>query len=145
MTLKQIERMRQIIKEDSWPLDAEDWPLELNECTNCLAFALGLTFPDKDKEIFNCEMPIQKEVEGFLRILELQYREIKSVLDAKKDEYVLVCFENSAFGPHVIRRNLNWKWVHKEGWHYAPTDIVDWDYYSPEEIISIFAVKKGVS
>ena len=143
MTTAIIERLRQIVRAENWPLDAQDWPLELNECTNCLAFALGLTFPDRDKEIFNCEMPIEEEVEGFLKILKLEYRKIQSVQEADKDEYVLVCYE--VIGPHVVRRNLNGKWVHKEGWYYAPMDIIDWGYYSPENIVAIFAVKKSVS
>ena len=152
MNLRIIEQLRRIVNSDNWPMDIKEWPAEVNQDTNCLAYALGLPFPDKDREIFNgAECSIKDEIIGFFRILELDWREISSAEEAKDDEIVIQAYGYSRgiFGRtfHVIRRS-NGLWTHKEGWKNAPVAINGPEqiyYLLPEEMACVFAVKKRTS
>lgn len=154
MNHQTVEQLRQIVNSDNWPIDINDWPVEVNRDTNCLAYALGLPFPDKKREIFNgSDCSIRLELLGFFRELGLEWREISSAKVAKDDEIVIQAYEyrkipwGSDF--HVVRRDYNGKWSHKEGWECAPNIIADWGelvfYIHPDNISCIFAVKKSTS
>lgn len=150
LTSYQIEQLRQSIDWDKWPLSSKEWPSRLVESTNCLAFALGLPFPDADRFIFTPTF-LKSFISELLLELGFEYRELKSSKKARSDEVVIECFENlgSNGSFHVIRRNCDGTWVHKEGWYEAPTEIVFNGYfdcmYPPESLSFILAVKKKAS
>jgi len=150
LTIFQFEQLRQTINWDKWPLSPEEWPTELLESSNCLGFALGIPFADKGKYTFT-PVFLKSFIPQLLSGLGLDYRNITSDEEANPDEIIIKCYENLPFnnGFHLIRRNLDGRWVHKEGWYEPPTEIVFNGYfncmYPPEAITSIFAVKKRTS
>ena len=157
MALYYIEQLRQLVNSDKWPYDIGDWNEKLNESTNCLAFALGLPYPDESHAIF---VPTSsKSLESFccniLSCTNLEFRKISSCKEAQKDELVVVGFEfispltkKESF--HFIRKNLDGKWYHKTGWHMSSEEI-NWnsfDYLYPSDSFTssfILAVKKRTS
>ena len=154
MNKKTIEQIRRIVNSDNWPLDFNEWPEELNKFTNCLSFALGIPIPDKDYKLFDGpKLQIRKDILKFLKIMNLEWREIANIQEAKEDEIIIQGYEFwvpvSGEDFHVIRRNLNGMWVHKQGWHRAPKIIKNPNnlhcHMHPDGITCIFAVKKRTS
>lgn len=150
----QIEQIRQCIESPNWPLSCDEWPINLNTSTNCLAFALGL--PIANPSIFKISTsPFSKLkdlIEHLLNVSGLEYRRLNSVKDAEKDEIIIQGYESifdNTYCFHVIRRNLDGKWYHKPGFLKGPIPINSFYYmanlYKPENICCIFAVKKKAS
>jgi len=150
---KHLEQLRQFINSDNWPLDIDDWPCEVSSRTNCLAFALGLPYPDMHHSLFTIQnypfSDAKTLLELFLKELNLVFRKIDSIEEAHIDEYILQVYERKTANSkyfHVIRRNLDGKWVHKPGWNRGPCEITFWEYFyrtNPKTSISVtFAVKK---
>ena len=148
------EQIRLVVDSKNWPLDCNKWPEELQESTNCLSFALGLPISDKDHKLFNSEEAhIKDELVKFFDIMNLQWREIVNIQDAKDDEFIIQGYEfwqiigGDDF--HVVRRELNGEWVHKPGWKYVPETIKNLNdlhcHMHPRDITCIFAVKKSTS
>lgn len=126
-------------------------PLGLHEfpsiSTNCFGFALGITNPvSKSESIYNLDhnFPIP---EAFLqKVDELGYdlkqlRQINSINEAHDDEFVIKVFDFKPFQIrrpfvgwtlywtyHVVRRELDGTWVHKQGWDEPPCEIHDKDW-----------------
>ena len=126
-----------------YPIRVEDYP----DINNCLAFALGITIErPKSSKDYNLreDLPIS---EAFLnKCAEFGIegvRQINSIEEATKEEYVIcvfyhwTTFRNPFYTEpipyrefHVIRRELNGNWVHKD-WDSRPSII------SKEEMIAI--------
>lgn len=150
---KHLEQLRQFINSDNWPLDIDDWPYEVNSKTNCLAFALGLPYPDMHCSLFTTKSyPLSDAktlLEIFLKELNLNFRKINSIEEAHLDEYILQVYEHKFVSSkyfHIIRRNLDGRWVHKPGWNCGPCEITFEEFFhrtNPKSSISVtFAVKK---
>ncbi|MBR6504391.1 MAG: hypothetical protein IKT41_01500 [Clostridia bacterium] len=150
LTHYQIEQLREKIDWDKWPLDLKDWPVELNGNTNCLSFALGIPIPTEDRRTYE-PILLRNFIIEFCSAFNLNCREISSVSQAYKNEIVIQCYENVLPNGrfHVTRRNLNGKWVHKEGWIEAPCEFQFNGYfnclYPPKSLTTIFAVRKKAS
>lgn len=140
-----FELMRQCVNSDNWPLDISNWPYELSTYTNCLAFACGFNFPDYNKNIFVPpeNIDIVDYIEYIFKVSNLLYRKISSH-EAENDEYIIQIRKTSFGNFHVIRRELDGTWVHKQGWYNAPKQILDWKYINTlfPHTVCIFAVKK---
>jgi len=146
---KHIELLRQKIDLSNWPLDMDTWPTELNQRTNSLAFALGITMPATSCSVYTPE-ELKNYIMDFCSALELDCRDLSSIDEAEPDEIILLCYENLLGGKfHIIRRNLNGKWVHKESWNEAPCEVLDIGFfhclYPPTCKSMILAVKKRTS
>ena len=130
MNLEQIEQLRQIVKEKEWPCSSEHWDIEFNKDTNCLLYALGLKYADKDRNVFvyNSYIGLGEQLEGLMDELQIRYRKISSCDEAEENEFIIKGFE--FFHPllmkndfHIIRRDPSGVWSHKEGWIYRPNII----------------------
>lgn len=145
--------LRQCVESKNWPRSVRQWPIELNNDTNCLAFALGLDYADVHREYFG--LPTCLDLKTYLkRICEnvgISYREINSCEEAKEDEMIIKGYEfirclDNRKGFHVIRRELDKTWVHKEGWENMPCEITNWknfNFFYPEETRScLIAIKE---
>jgi len=150
----QIEQIRQCIESSNWPLGCDEWPLQLNTSTNCLAFALGL--PIANPSIFKISTSsfskLSSLLDYLLSVSGLSYRKLNSVKDADEDEYIIQGYDSiidNTYCYHVIRRNLDGKWYHKPGFLKGPIPIDSFYYmaslYKPENICCIYAVKKRAS
>jgi len=150
MTDYLIEQFRPLVDSPDWPLNPEQWPEELNKSTNCLAFALGLPYADEEKLLFSTDFQ-KRFICETLTAMNFEFREISSLNDLKDNEIVIKCYKdiNIPGNFHVIRRNLDGTWVHKEGWYEAPEKIHSWSImnlkYPPEKASFMFAVKKRAS
>jgi len=146
-----LERLRQCVKSSKWPINYNKWPIELNTCTNCLAFALGLSMADTFYNIYTVRYSpfskLEDLIEYLLNISSLEYRKIDSFDEAENDEFIIQARKTDTSNFHVIRRNLDGTWVHKKGWYNAPTQITNWKYIDSlyPIIAATFAVKKKAS
>lgn len=147
------EHLRQCVQSKNWPLDVKHWPIGLNKNTNCLAFALGLDYADVYREYFGLPtcLTLKEYLERIYREVGIKYREISSCEEAKEDEIIIKGYEfirclDGKRGFHVIRRQLDGTWVHKEGWEYMPCEIINWTnfnlFYPKEAVSCMFAIKK---
>lgn len=151
---ERIEQIRSCIANPNWPLNCDEWPINLNTSTNCLAFALGLPIgkPDIFKVSTSPFSKLEDLLEYLLSISGLEYRKLNCVKDAEEDEYVLQGYDmicDNTYCYHVIRRNLDGKWYHKPGFLKGAIPIDRFSYmgnlYKPENICCIYAVKKRAS
>jgi len=152
--INHIEQLRQFMKSADWPLNLQEWPVEINMDTNCLAFALGLPYADVNRDTFRFpkNSNLEEELQKWFSSLGLEYRKINSIDEAKNDEIIIQCFEYilALYGKrdyHLIRRNLDGTWVHKQGWEEAPCQITDWSdfsfWYHPEEtLLCTYVIKR---
>lgn len=155
LTESEIEQIRQCIESSNWPLNCDSWPCEANKDTNCLAFALGFHIIARQK-IFTMHhysfSKLEELIEYLINISGLEYRKVTSFDEVKNDEYVIQGYEwyqDSEYWFHVIRRNLDGKWVHKKGFTNGPTQILSLKYElfmcNKKNITCTFAVKKKAS
>ena len=144
--------LRQCVKTKKWPLNTKEWPIKLNNNSNCLAFALGLDYADVHREYFG--LPTCLDLKTYLkRVCDnvgIRYREIDSCDEAKEDEMIIKGYEFTRYTDnkkdfHVIRRELDGTWVHKEGWENMPCEITNWTnfnlFYPKESRCCLLAIK----
>ena len=154
-----IEKLRECIRGDNWPLPYDQWPEELNDDTNCLAFALGLTKVDCDYDSFvswNPEFPKPKFSAVFERLLNelgFEWRNLENPEKANSDEFIIQIYgfykfpflNDTLLDFHVIRRELDGTWIHKPSFNDSPCKIdfeVFHEEYPDNEIAGIYAVRK---
>lgn len=154
MNQKIIEQIRHIVQSENWPISINEWPEELNKSTNCIAFALGLPISDKDGKLFNSpDTKIKDDLLTFFEVMGLNYREIEDIKEAKDDEIIIQGYDYwqimGGDDSHVVRRELDGTWVHKQGWNRAPIIIEDLNNLHcnmhPKDLSCIFAVTKSAS
>ena len=116
-----LVKLRKIISDDSWPISIDDW--QNSWSTNCLAFALGLDYPDPKEhsyygsfgsicsaqhlftrsEIASSDL-IQKTFIETCQLLGLNCRHISSPNEAQSFEYII-----GVFGMYPCMNSVTWR------------------------------------
>ena len=128
------------------PISVEKFP---DISTNCLGFAVGsLENIEQSKKDYNLDetLPIGDAFISWLEQHDFQVpRQISSLDEAQPSEYVfkIIGFKTynyRQFGVnipiydfHVIRREPNGIWVHKNGWYCEPSIVSEEDWANFEE------------
>lgn len=137
MQLSHRKRKRRKIK----PVGLENWPK--GTITNCLGFAIGYTESLRGNRgcLLNLDSSFEIGTAFAKKMWELGYevpRRIRTISDAQPNEYVVAVYgfyyykywelghgwvDEDDF--HLIRRELDGTWVHKEGWRKEPEIVTE--------------------